>query len=340
MSKQYDVCVLGATGAVGETLFQVLEQRDFPVRNLYPLASARSAGKTVEFRGKHYRVLDVAEFDFSKAQIGLFSAGGSVSREWAPKAAAAGCIVIDNTSEFRYRDDIPLVVPEVNPQAIGQYKATNIIANPNCSTIQMLVALKPIHDAVGIERINVATYQAVSGTGKEAIEELAVQTANLLNAKPIEAKVYPKQIAFNVIPQIDVFQDNGYTKEEMKMVWETNKIMGDDSIKVNPTAVRVPVFYGHSEAVHIETRKKITVDEVRALLAKAPGVKLLDERKPGGYPTPVTEAAGKDPTWVGRIREDISHPRGINMWVVADNVRKGAALNAVQIAEVLIKDYI
>jgi len=340
MTKQYDVCVLGATGAVGETLFEVLEQRNFPVRNLYPLASSRSAGKTIQFRGKNIRVLDVAEFDFSKAQIGLFSAGGSVSKEWAPKAAAKGCIVIDNTSEFRYRDDIPLVVPEVNPQAIAQYKATNIIANPNCSTIQMLVALKPIHDAVGIERINVATYQAVSGTGKEAIEELAMQTANILNAKPIATEVYPRQIAFNVLPQIDVFMDNGYTREEMKMVWETRKIMGDDSIQVNPTAVRVPVFYGHSEALHIETRKKISVAEVRALLARAPGVKVLDERKPGGYPTPVTEAAGEDPVWVGRIREDISHPRGINLWVVADNVRKGAALNSVQIAEVLIKDYI
>jgi aspartate-semialdehyde dehydrogenase len=340
MTKQYDVCVLGATGAVGEALFEILEQRNFPVRNLYPLASSRSAGKTIEFRGKHIRVIDVAEFDFSKAQIGLFSAGGSVSKEWAPKAAAAGCIVIDNTSEFRYRDDIPLVVPEVNPHAIADYKATNIIANPNCSTIQMLVALKPIHDAVGIERINVATYQAVSGTGKEAIEELAMQTANILNAKPLAIDVYPKQIAFNVIPQIDVFMDNGYTKEEMKMVWETRKIMGDDSIQVNPTAVRVPVFYGHSEAVHIETRKKISAAEVRALLEKAPGVKVLDERKPGGYPTPVTEAAGEDPVWVGRIREDISHPRGINLWVVADNVRKGAALNSVQIAEVLIKDYI
>ncbi len=340
MSKQYDVCVLGATGAVGEALFEILEQRNFPIRNLYPLASSRSAGKTIQFRGKNIRVLDVAEFDFSKAQIGLFSAGGSVSKEWAPKAAAKGCIVIDNTSEFRYRDDIPLVVPEVNPQAIARYKATNIIANPNCSTIQMLVALKPIHDAVGIERINVATYQAVSGTGKEAIEELAMQTANILNAAPISTRVYPKQIAFNVIPQIDIFMDNGYTKEEMKMVWETRKIMGDDTIQVNPTAVRVPVFYGHSEALHIETRKKISAAEVRALLAKAPGVKLLDEREHGGYPTPVTEAAGEDPVWVGRIREDISHPRGINLWVVADNVRKGAALNSVQIAEVLIKDYI
>jgi aspartate-semialdehyde dehydrogenase len=231
-------------------------------------------------------------------------------------------------------------VPEVNAHAIAQYKPRNIIANPNCSTIQMLVALKPIYDAVGIERINVATYQSVSGTGKEAIDELATQTAALLNGKPITPEVYPKQIAFNVIPHIDVFMENGYTKEEMKMVWETRKIMGDDNIQVNPTTVRVPVFYGHSEAVHIETRDKITVDQARQLLSKAPGIVLLDERKPGGYPTAVTEAAGKDPVFIGRIREDISHPRGLNMWVVADNIRKGAALNSIQIAEILIKDYI
>ncbi len=249
-------------------------------------------------------------------------------------------MVIDNTSQFRYDDDIPLIVPEVNPGALAQYKNRNIIANPNCSTIQMLVALKPIHDAVGIERINVCTYQAVSGTGKEAIAELANQTAALLNAKPIEAEVYPKQIAFNVLPHIDVFMDNGYTKEEMKMVWETRKIMGDDSIQVNPTAVRVPVFYGHSEAVHIETRAKISAAEVRALLEKAPGVTVLDRHENGGYPTAVTEAANQDPVFVGRIREDISHPRGINLWVVSDNVRKGAALNSIQIAEMLVKSHL
>jgi aspartate-semialdehyde dehydrogenase len=248
--------------------------------------------------------------------------------------------VIDNTSQFRYDDDIPLIVPEVNPEKIADYKNRGIIANPNCSTIQMLVALKPIYDAVGIDRINVCTYQAVSGTGKEAIEELASQTANLLNAKPIKAEVYPKQIAFNVLPQIDVFMDNGYTKEEMKMVWETQKIMGDSTIRVNATAVRVPVFYGHSEAVHIETRQKITAEQVRDLLRKAPGVVLMDERVNGGYPTAVTESAGQDATFVGRIREDISHPFGINLWVVADNVRKGAALNSVQIAEELVKNYI
>jgi aspartate-semialdehyde dehydrogenase len=340
MSRLFNVAVVGATGAVGETMMSILEERDFPVDNLYPLASSRSAGKTVLFKGKSLTVGNLEEFDFSKAHIGLFSPGASVSKIYAPKAGAAGCIVVDNTSQFRQDEDIPLVVPEVNPHAIAQYKNRYIIANPNCSTIQMLVALKPIYDAVGIERINVATYQSVSGTGKEAIEELATQSAQLLNGKPIESKVYPKQIAFNVLPHIDVFMDNGYTKEEMKMVWETRKIFEDNNILVNPTAARVPVFYAHSEAVHIETREKITVEQVRDLLKKAPGVVLLDERKEGGYPTAVTEAAGKDPVFVGRIREDISHPRGLNMWVVADNVRKGAALNAVQIAEILIKDYI
>ncbi|MDX5332828.1 MAG: aspartate-semialdehyde dehydrogenase [Gammaproteobacteria bacterium] len=341
MSKTYDVAVVGATGAVGETMLSILAERKFPVGKVYPLASSRSAGKKVDFGGKQITVEDLATFDFSKVQIGLFSAGASISAEFAPKAAAAGCVVIDNTSQYRYDKDIPLVVPEVNPQAIADYTVRGIIANPNCSTIQMLVALKPIHDAVGIERINVCTYQAVSGTGKEAIEELARQSADLLNGKgEVACEVYPKQIAFNCLPHIDVFQDNGYTKEEMKMVWETRKIMGDDSILVNPTAVRVPVFFGHSEAVHIETREKISAEAVRKLLDKAPGVKVLDDRKDGGYPTAVTEGANSDPTWVGRIREDISHPRGINLWVVADNVRKGAALNSVQIAEILIKDYL
>jgi len=339
MSKQYDVAVVGATGAVGEAMLEILAERNFPVRNIYALASSRSAGSRVKFKDKMILVEDLATFDFSKAQIGLFSAGGSVSAEYAPKAAAAGCIVIDNTAHFRYDDDIPLVVPEVNPEKIADYKTRGIIANPNCSTIQMLVALKPIYDAVGIERINVCTYQAVSGTGKEAISELATQTASLLNGMDIEAEVYPKQIAFNVLPQIDVFMDNGYTKEEMKMVWETNKIMGDANIKVNPTTARVPVFYGHSEAVHIETARKITAAEARKLLTKAPGIKVIDEHKPGGYPTAVTEAANRDAVFVGRIREDISHPRGLNLWVVSDNVRKGAALNSVQIAEILVKDY-
>ena len=340
MSKTYNIAVVGATGAVGETMLSILEERHFPVGEVYALASANSVGKRLPFKGGTLKVEDLATFDFSKVQIGLFSPGASVSEIYAPIAAAAGCVVIDNTSQFRYDDDIPLVVPEVNPQAIAQYKTRGIIANPNCSTIQMLVALKPIYDAVGITRINVATYQAVSGTGKEAIEELGRQTSNIFNLQPIEASVYPKQIAFNVLPQIDVFMDNGYTKEEMKMVWETQKIMGDSNILVNATAVRVPVFYGHSEAVHIETRDKISASEVRALLEKADGVTVIDERVNGGYPTAVTHSAGHDATFVGRIREDISHPRGIDLWVVSDNIRKGAALNSIQIPEVLIRDYL
>lgn len=323
MARTFDVAVVGATGAVGECMLEILAQRRFPVGKVYALASERSVGRTVSFGNRELEVQNLADFDFGQTQIGLFSPGASVSAIYAPKAGEAGCVVIDNTSQFRYDDDIPLVVPEVNEHAIAHYRNRNIIANPNCSTIQMLVALKPIHDAVGITRINVATYQAVSGTGKEAIEELATQTANLLNGRPVEPKVYPKQIAFNVLPHIDAFQDNGYTKEEMKMVWETRKIMGDEAIQVNATCVRVPVFYGHSEAVHIETRDKISAAEAQRLLAAAPGVVLLDERKPGGYPTPVGDASGTDPVYVGRVREDISHPRGLNLWVVSDNVRKG-----------------
>lgn len=336
MSDTYDIAVVGATGAVGEAMVDILEQRDFPVGELYLLASERSAGKRMNFRGKQYAVGDLAKFDFSKVQIALFSAGGSVSEEYAPKAAATGCVVIDNTSHFRRDVDVPLVVPEVNPHAVAGFRARGIIANPNCSTIQMLVALKPLHDAAGITRINVATYQAVSGTGKLAIEELAGQTARLLNGQPAKSKVYPRQIAFNALPQIDTFQENGYTREEMKMVWETQKIFEDESIAVNPTCVRVPVFHGHSEAVHIETREKLSAQEARSLLATAPGVVVIDEQEDGGYATPVTDAAGKDGVFVSRIREDISHERGLNLWVVSDNLRKGAALNSVQIAELLV----
>ena len=339
--KGYGVCVLGATGLVGETMMKVLEERDFPVAELMPLASNRSLGKRVEFRGRHIPVIDVATFDFARAQIGLFSAGGEVSREYAPKAAAAGCIVIDNTSEFRYEDDIPLVVPEVNPQAIGEYKKRGIIANPNCSTIQMLVALKPIYVAVGITRINVSTYQSVSGAGKEAVDELAAQSTALMSGnEPPKPKVIAKRIAFNVVPQIDKFMENGYTKEEMKMFWETQKILGDKAILVNATAVRVPVFFGHSEAVSIETREKITAEVARELLRRAPGIEVLDERKPGGYPTAAIEAANRDTVYVGRIREDISHERGLNLWIVSDNIRKGAATNSVQIAEILVREHI
>ncbi len=316
MSETWNVAVVGATGAVGEAMVEILEQRKFPVGELYLLASERSAGKRVSFRGKQVAVKNLADFDFSQVHIGLFSAGGSISAEFAPKAAEAGCVVIDNTSHFRRDPDIPLVVPEVNPHAAANWRNRGIIANPNCSTIQMLVALKPLHDAVGLERINVATYQAVSGTGKSAIEELAGQTARLLNT----------------------FQDNGYTREEMKMVWETQKIFEDDSIQVNPTCVRIPVFHGHAEAVHIETREALSAEGARELLATAPGVTVIDEREDGGYATQVTDAAGTDPVFVSRIREDISHPRGLNLWVVSDNLRKGAALNSIQIAELLVSE--
>ncbi|MCZ6657705.1 MAG: aspartate-semialdehyde dehydrogenase [Gammaproteobacteria bacterium] len=337
MKAKVNVAIVGATGAVGGVLIELLGKRDFPVDQVFLLASERSAGKRLQFRGKSVRVELLEEFDFAQVQIGLFSAGGDISAEYAPKAAAAGCVVIDNTSQFRYDEDVPLIVPEVNGHRIVEHKQRNIIANPNCSTIQMVVALKPIYDAVGIERVNVATYQAVSGAGARAIRELAGQTADLLNAKPVKVDVLPTQIAFNAIPHIDQFQENGYTKEEMKLVWETRKIFEDDSIQVNPTCVRVPVFFGHSEALHIETGAPITVSEVRKLMRKAPGVVLMDAAQDNGYPTAVGDAAGNDAVYVGRIRQDISHPRGINLWVVSDNVRKGAALNSVQIAEDLLQ---
>jgi len=300
MSKKFNVAVVGATGAVGETMLSILEERNFPVENIVALASSRSAGSRIRFNGKTIVVEDLEGFDFKGVDIGLFTPGASVSKIHVPRAVEAGCVVIDNTSQFRYDDDIPLVIPEVNPDAIADYKNRGIIANPNCSTIQMLVALKPIHDAATIERINVCTYQAVSGTGKEAIEELAKQTAELLNGRKAVCEIYPKQIAFNVIPHIDDFQKNGYTLEEMKMVWETRKIFEDDAIQVNPTAVRVPVFFGHSEAVHIETKNKLSAEEVRNLLRNQPGITLVNEPKDGGYPTAVSEAAGKDPVFVGR----------------------------------------
>jgi len=337
MRQKANIAVVGATGAVGETM---LAERNFPAARVHAVASSRSAGQRVRFNNDELTIEDLESFDFSEIDIGLFSAGSSVSAVYAPKAAAAGCIVIDNTSEFRYEPDIPLVVPEVNPRALAGFRNRNIIANPNCSTIQMVVALKPIHDAVGIERINVCTYQSVSGTGKEGIRELEQQTIALLNGKPIECAAYPKQIAFNVLPHIDEFQDNGYTREEMKMVWETRKILEDESILVNPTAVRVPVFYGHSEAIHIETRSRISAERARELLAGQPAIRLIDERQNGGYPTAVTDGSGTDPVFVGRIREDISHPRGLLLWVVSDNLRKGAALNSIQIAEILVKDYL
>ena len=333
-NKKLKVAVVGATGAVGETMLSILAERRFPASEIIALASERSAGTDVMYGDEEIEVQDLATFDPAGIDIALFSAGGGISKAYAPKFAAAGAVVIDNSSAFRYDDDVPLVVSEVNPEA-AKNRPRGIIANPNCSTMQMVVALKPIHDAAGITRINVATYQSTSGAGRSGMEELGKQTAELLNFQSPEPKKFQVQIAFNLIPQIDDFLGNGYTKEEMKLVWETRKILGDDSIQVNPTAVRVPVFYGHSEAVNIETKKKLTADEVRALLAAAPGVEVVDERVPGGYPTPVTHASGNDAVYVGRIREDASHPSAINLWIVSDNIRKGAALNAVQIAELV-----
>jgi len=337
MDKQYTVAVVGATGAVGEAMLAILAERRFPARAVVALASERSAGGTVAFGDDELVVQDLATFDPAAVDIALFSAGGAVSKEYAPKFAAAGAVVIDNSSTFRYDDDVPLVVSEVNPEQIRQ-RPRGIIANPNCSTMQLMPVLAPIHRHYGIERVTVTTYQSVSGGGRSALEELGRQTAALLNFQDVVPERFPVQIAFNLIPHIDDFQPNGYTREEMKLVWETRKILGDDTIQVNPTAVRVPVFYGHSEAVNIETRRKLTPEEARALLRQAPGVEVVDEPRPGGYPTPVTHASGKDPVFVGRIREDLSHPRGLNLWVVADNIRKGAALNAVQLAELLVAE--
>jgi len=332
-----DIAVVGATGLIGETLFQVLEERNFPVGEIYPLASNRSLGKSVSFRGRSCPVLELAGFDFTRVQLGLFCAGGTVSKEYVPKATAAGCIVIDHTSEFHYEDDVPLIVPEVNLHALGQYRNRGIVANPDSATIQLVVALKPIHDAVGIERIQVATYQAVSGAGREAVEELAQQSIALMSGQACPApRAVPRRIAFNCVPQIDRFEANGYTREEMTIVRETRRILEDPAIRMSATAVRVPVFYGHSEAVSLETRSKISVEDVRELLKGAAGVEVLDERRPGGYPTAATEAANRDTVYVGRIREDPSADRGLNLWVVADNVRKGAATNSVQIAEALV----
>ena len=337
MSKQFKVAVVGATGAVGETMLSILAERDFPASEVIALASERSAGTLVKYGNDDLVVRDLATFDPAGVDIALFSAGGATSKEYGPKFAAAGVVVIDNSSTFRYDDDVPLVVSEVNPEQVGN-RPRGIIANPNCSTMQLMVALKPLHDAAGIQRINVATYQSVSGAGRSGLEELGVQTGQLLNFQDITPKKFQAQIAFNLIPHIDDFQDNGYTKEEMKLVWETRKILGDESIQVNPTAVRVPVFYGHSEAVNVETRDKLSPEQARELLERAPGVEVVDERKAGGYPTPVTHASGTDPVYVGRIREDFSHPRALNLWIVSDNIRKGAALNAVQIAELVASE--
>jgi aspartate-semialdehyde dehydrogenase len=335
----WSVAVVGATGAVGNEMIKILEERNFPLAELRLLASERSAGTFLKYKGNPLPVEVLKEDSFKGIHIGLFSAGGSVSERFAPFAVRDGCIVIDNTSVFRMVPDIPLIVPEVNPESIRMYKSRGIIANPNCSTIQMVVVLKPIHDRAKIKRVVVSTYQAVSGTGKRAIQELTAQSKDILDGRMPKIDVYPHQIAFNCLPQIDVFLDNSYTKEEMKMVKETKKILSDESIGVTATAVRVPVFYGHSESVNIETEKKISPDEVKQLLSRAPGVTVVDDPGLRQYPLAVN-AEGKDNTFVGRIREDESITNGINMWIVSDNLRKGAALNAVQIAEILTKDYL
>jgi aspartate-semialdehyde dehydrogenase len=338
MDRQFAVAVVGATGLVGEMMISVLEERAFPVSQLFALASNRSLGRSVSFRGRSHPVRELSGFDFSQCDFALFSAGAAVSREHAPRAVAAGCIVIDNTSEFRYQDSVPLVVPEVNPQTLAGFGTSGIIANPNCSTIQLVVALKPLHDEARLERVEVATYQSVSGAGREALEELARQSIAVLSGKgPAQAHGGAKPIAFNCVPHIDVFQENGYTREEMKIVWETRKILGEPQLRVNATAVRVPVFYGHSEVVHLETANPLSAVRARELLKNAPGITVLDEHRAGGYPTATTEAANRDTVYVGRIREDLAPDRGLNLWIVADNVRKGAATNSVQIAEALAR---
>jgi aspartate-semialdehyde dehydrogenase len=336
---KYNVAIVGATGAVGEQMREVLQERKFPVGEMRLLASERSAGQFLEFDGRQHPVGVLNENSFENTDIALFSAGGSVSAKYAPLAVSAGAVVVDNTACFRMAPDIPLVVPEVNASAISDYRKRRIIANPNCSTIQMVVALKPIHDAARIKRVVVSTYQSVSGAGRQAMEELSQQIAALYNSKDVEKKKFPHQIAFNCIPHIDVFMEDGYTKEEWKMIHETRKILGEPSLAVTATTVRVPVFFSHSESVNVETEKKLTAAEVKSLLRQAPGIIVADAPENNLYPMAL-DATGKDATYVGRIREDQSVQNGINLWVVADNLRKGAALNAVQIAEILIRDYL
>ncbi len=339
MKSEYHVAVAGATGAVGNEMLQILEEQEFPVASLKLLASSRSAGKTLDFRGESLHVEELRDDSFEGVDIALFSAGAAASRQFAPAAAESGCVVIDNSSGWRMDPEVPLVVPEVNPHAVADYRRKGIIANPNCSTIQMVVVLKPIYDAAGIERVVVSTYQAVSGTGKNAMEELTEQTRNLLTFQEVTPEVYPHRIAFNCFPHIGSFLENGYTDEEMKMVHETHKIMEDPNIRVSATTVRIPVFYGHSEAVNIQTERKLSAKEARVLLFQAPGVRVMDNPDERIYPMP-SEAAGINDTLVGRIREDISIENGLDLWIVADNIRKGAALNTVQIAELLIKEHL
>ncbi|MBW2432139.1 MAG: aspartate-semialdehyde dehydrogenase [Deltaproteobacteria bacterium] len=337
--KKFNVAVAGATGAVGNQMIRCLEEMDFPIQAVVFLASKRSVGRQLKFKGDLIDVQELKKDSFKGIDIALFSAGGGTSETFAPYASRDGCVVVDNSSAWRMDPEVPLVVPEVNPHAVGLYTRKGIIANPNCSTIQMVVALHPIHQKFGIKRIVVSTYQAVSGTGKKAIDELFDQTRAMINFLDYKNSVYPHRIAFNCMPHIDKFMDNGYTKEEMKMVNETRKIMEDDSIAVTATTVRVPVFFGHSESVNVETKEPISADEVKALLENAPGVKVMDDPAQNVYPL-ATDAAGQDLTLVGRIRQDESIPNGINMWIVADNIRKGAATNTVQIAKILANDYL
>jgi len=338
MNDGYPICIVGATGLVGGTLLSILEKQHFPFNKLFLLASENSVGKSLPFRNEYLPIHDLKTFDFSQCKIAFFCVGNDLAAEYAPKATKAGSMVIDKSFYYRNNDQVPLVIPEVNPDALIDCRKLNIIANPNCNTIPVAVGLKPIYDAVGISRINIATYQSVSGTGKDAITELREQSARLLSGQEAQPKVYSQQIAFNVLPHIDDFQENGYTREEMKIVWEMRKIFNDNSLAINPTAVRVPVFYGHAAAVHIETKDKITTAQAIALLKNAPGVKLIEGEFP--YPTPAKDASGNDAVYIGRVREDISHPNGLNLWIVADNLRKGAALNALQIAEQLIKRHL
>lgn len=334
----FSIAVVGATGLVGSTLLSLFEERNFPIKNLYMVASQQSTGKTLLFNGKQHLIYPLGDFDFHKSDIAFFCVGNHITEKYAPIAVKAGNIVIDKSNFYRNHQDVPLVIPEVNLNALAHYQKMNIIASPNCNTIPIAVGLKPIYDAVGISRMNVATYQSVSGTGKDAINELMVQSKQYLTNEPIEPKVYTQQIAFNVLPHCDDFQENGYTKEEMKIVLEMQKIFNDQTLAINPTAVRVPVFCGHAASVHLETKDKITVSEALDLLSKAPGVKVITGKYP--YPTPLLDAAGKDFVYIGRVRKDISYEKGLNLWIVADNLRKGAALNAIQIAEHLIKDYL
>ena len=340
MTESYNVAIVGATGLVGEAIISLLEERKFPIAEIFPLASERSAGETVMFNGRPILLGEVDTFDFTNVQLAFFAAPANVSEQYAAKVTEAGCVLIDNSAHFRQHDDIPLVVPEINPERIVDYKKTHIIASPNAASTQLLLTLKPIYDAVGINRINVTTCHSVSGAGKKAIEELARQTTKLLNAQGIENTIFPQQIAFNVLPQVGQFQAGAYSSEELEILNETTKVFADDQLKVSTSCVRVPVFHGLSETVHIETGKSISASAVCALFEKSPGLVLVEDQSEGEYPTPVSDGVGGDDVVIGRVREDISCPNGINLWLVADNVRKGAAFNSVQIAEILIKDYI